>query len=298
MLPTNSRSGGRSQLSWADDGRLFAGSGRELLCWKPGDDEKQVVFLNDRGIGRAGVNLQGTKVALRDDQFWLLDLETGEAVWSVDDVPWLNTLAWSPSGDRIVTAHHDHTSRVWDASTGAELLRVAEKNPMTGVDWSPDGTRFATQSVNGWHAVWDAVSGERLAAGISRASTFSFRFGIKWDPTGDRLASIGGVGGVTVWTIEGAELVPRYFHKKSKGMADVDWSPDGTRIVVLTTTGEVRLFDSETGSITMQSRILPHHGTPEGMDLEWSPDGKTIVFCAKDWGELRYLSAPEWTPRN
>jgi WD40 repeat protein len=51
-------------------------------------------------------------------------------------------IRWSPAGDRILTTGMDSTARVWDANSGAELVRYAFGSPVSFGDWSPDGTRI------------------------------------------------------------------------------------------------------------------------------------------------------------
>ena len=48
--------------------------------------------------------------------------------------------SFAPDGQSIVTASRDHTVRVWDARTGAELRRlVAHGAPVWGALYTPDG---------------------------------------------------------------------------------------------------------------------------------------------------------------
>jgi Tol biopolymer transport system component len=68
-------------------------------------------------------------------------------------------------------------------------------------------------------------------------------------------------------------------HRLMRGVSEVHWSPDGTRIAFLDTTARgpeifVRRMDSEGGATQI---------TREGMkpaNLSWSPDGRTIAFLA------------------
>ena len=72
--------------------------------------------------------------------------------------------AFSPDGSRVVTASLDHTARVWNAETGAEVATLSGHG-----DWvwtaafSPDGSRVVTASEDRTARVWDAKTGAVLA---------------------------------------------------------------------------------------------------------------------------------------
>jgi len=82
----------------------------------------------------------------------LLTLEGHTApVWSA---------AYSPAGDRIVTASDDETARVWDTATGAHLLTLAGHTDFVrSAAYSPAGDRSVTASWDGTVRVWGAATG-------------------------------------------------------------------------------------------------------------------------------------------
>jgi hypothetical protein len=61
---------------------------------------------------------------------------------------------FSPDGGRILTASHDHTARVWDARTGAELARLAHPDEVYSAAFSPDGERIATGGFDKEARLW------------------------------------------------------------------------------------------------------------------------------------------------
>jgi WD40 repeat protein len=59
-------------------------------------------------------------------------------------------VAFSPDGTRLATASSDTTARIWDASSGQELLTLrGHADRVTGMAFSPDGKRLATASKDG-----------------------------------------------------------------------------------------------------------------------------------------------------
>lgn len=56
----------------------------------------------------------------------------------------------SPDGMRLGTASSDKTTKVWDATSGQELLTLRGYfGPVLSVAWSPDGKRLAAGSGDG-----------------------------------------------------------------------------------------------------------------------------------------------------
>src|SRR5205807_344080 len=96
-------------------------------------------------------------------------------------------VSYSPDGMRLASASGDHTVKVWDARSGAELLALrGHTGSVNAVSYSPDGTRLATASGDQTVKVWDARSGAELLA--LRGHTGEV-FSVSYSPDGARFAS-------------------------------------------------------------------------------------------------------------
>ena len=71
--------------------------------------------------------------------------------------------AFSPNGDRIVTASFDKTARIWNVEDGSEIA-VLKGHQARARDslFSPDGSRVATAARDGTARIWNAGSGEQM----------------------------------------------------------------------------------------------------------------------------------------
>jgi len=57
---------------------------------------------------------------------------------------WVNEVAFSPDEKQIATVAKDGTTRVWDATTGENLLTIpVDSEGVGGVAFSPDRKRLA-----------------------------------------------------------------------------------------------------------------------------------------------------------
>ncbi len=121
-------------------------------------------------------------------------------------------LAFSPDGQRILSASADNTARLWDAQTGKQLGVLRHPSGVTSVAFFPDGR----------HAI--TGSGAMLKPG----SSLRFVSG-----PGDWL--------VRVWDLEKKKQL---FHLAghTRAVMDVRISPDGRRAVSCSSDGTVRLW--------------------------------------------------------
>jgi hypothetical protein len=72
----------------------------------------------------------------------------------------VNSVAFSPDSQFIVSGSWDHTVRVWDATTGTEQHTMhGHEGDVTSVAFSPDGQSVVSGSYDKTVCVWDATTG-------------------------------------------------------------------------------------------------------------------------------------------
>jgi WD40 repeat protein len=116
---------------------------------------------------------------------------------------------YSPDGRTILTITGDDSARVWDASTGQELLQLIgpQGNKLTYASYSADGkTIITSQNSDNTIHIWDAMTGEELIqfslVGLSRVWSVDVSLdGCNLVATGSVNATPGGSTIVTVWDI-------------------------------------------------------------------------------------------------
>ena len=63
-------------------------------------------------------------------------------------------VAFSPDGQKLVTASDDRSARLWYVETGKQLQRLEHDTSVYVVAFSPDGQKLATASADGTAQIW------------------------------------------------------------------------------------------------------------------------------------------------
>jgi WD40 repeat protein/DNA-binding SARP family transcriptional activator len=185
-------------------------------------------------------------------------------------------VAFSPDGTRLASMGVDGTAKVWDASTGQELLTLPGEPGDSGlvVAFSPDGKLLATFSTTKV-VVWDAASGQKLftLAGKSIGPTITH---IGFSPDGQRLAVANMDGAPKVWDLSTrAEVFSLTGHEQPcDGIA---YSPDGKRLATGDEEGVAKIWDAATGQelLTLRQSGVLH-------SVAFSPDGARLASANED----------------
>ena len=113
--------------------------------------------VNTRGIA---IEPAGSVVAFgyeNDVLRWDLHRNDRLAVLSGHDQP-VNSIAFSPNGDRLISGGEDKTIRVWNPVTGDLMLTLrGQDSEVESLGFSPDGSTivavYADGAVWSWHSM-------------------------------------------------------------------------------------------------------------------------------------------------
>jgi WD40 repeat protein/uncharacterized protein YegL len=180
---------------------------------------------------------------------------------------WVNNLAWSPDGTKLVSVSNDTTMHIWNVNTNTLIRSLrGHSSYVVSVAWSPDGNRLATGSY-GEIKIWNAYTGALLN---NIEGHDSWVEALAWSPDGKKLASGSQDSIIKIWDASNWTVISR-IKDPNERIFRIDWSPDGTRLAA-GKFDEARIWDINSGKTLFVLR-----GVPEWVSLMWSPDGKQIA---------------------
>ncbi|MBZ5521602.1 MAG: hypothetical protein LAP21_05020 [Acidobacteriia bacterium] len=187
----------------------------------------------------------------------------------------VRSIAWSPDGRKLATASDDHTAKVWDATSGRELLSLrGHQNIVRSIAWSPDGSKLATASDDRTAKVWDATSGREL---LSLRSHQAPVWSVAWSPDGSKLATASYDKTAKVWAASsGRELLALPGHQDI--VSSIAWSPDGSKLATASYDKTAKVWAASSGR-----ELLALRGHQDAVwSIAWSPDGSKLATASYD----------------
>jgi energy-coupling factor transporter ATP-binding protein EcfA2 len=182
--------------------------------------------------------------------------------------------AFSPDGNRVVTASDDHTAFLWDPKTGlltGEL--VGHVDQVYSAAFSPSGKHVVTASRDKTARIWDAETGDLIARLRHPAAVLSAAF----SPDGSRIVTGSTDHKLRLWEVRSRKLI-----KVLPGHLGSVWSaafsPRGTLIVSASKDDTARLWNAITG---VQVAVLGGHSGAVWA-AAFSSDGTRVVTASSD----------------
>ncbi|KAF5318282.1 hypothetical protein D9758_018588 [Tetrapyrgos nigripes] len=234
---------------------------------------------------------------------------------------WVQSVAFSPKGDQIVSGGDDSSVHVWDAASGEQLKELTghsasgeQLKELTGhsgwvesVAFSPKGDQIVSGGEDSSVHVWDAASGEQLKELTGHSGWVQ---SVAFSPKGDQIVSGGDDSSVCVWDAASGEQL-KELTGHSGWVESVAFSPKGDQIVsggktLLCMCGMQQVESSSRSSqgtqvgLQVESSSRSSQGTQVGLvcciftkggsDCVWGDDSSVHVWDAASGEQLKELT--------
>jgi WD40 repeat protein len=199
------------------------------------------------------------------DRFLVPPLQHGGAV---------STVAFDPTGERVVTASGDHTARIWDARTGEPIGKpMKHEGTVQTAAFDPKGERVVTASDDKTARIWDARTGLPIGKPMQHdVAVWTTAF----DPTGDRVVTAAG-NTARIWDARTGALIGKPMqHKDKETVMTVAFDPKGERVVTASTDHTARIWDARTGLPIGK----PMQHDDKVLGAAFDPTGERVVTAA------------------
>jgi WD40 repeat protein/serine/threonine protein kinase len=189
----------------------------------------------------------------------------------------VNSLAFSPDGERLASAGGDGAVKVWNSKTG-KVIQTLDAHPdaVFSVAFHPDGKHLASVGADQRVKVWDLTTSREVFGGPCGAvHNFGTAYCVAFSPGDGRQLAAGSDGAVRVWDWRNDRLANTFAGHQKRAIS-VAFSRDGRRLASGSGRGTVKLWDPEAGGEPLCS--FPKSGAVAA--LAFSPDGGRLATAS------------------
>jgi periodic tryptophan protein 2 len=201
----------------------------------------------------------------------------------------MNSLVYSPDGQRVITTADDGKIKVWDTTSGFCIVTFTEHtSAVTSCQFSKRGNVLFTSSLDGSVRAWDLIRYRNF-----RTFTAPSRLGftsLAVDPSGEVVCA-GSMDSfdIHIWSVQTGQLLDRLSGHEGP-VVSLAFAADGSSLVSGSWDRTVRLWSIFGRSQTSEPLQLQ----ADVLSVDIRPDGKQIAASTLD-GQLSFWSVFEAT---
>lgn len=211
----------------------------------------------------------------------------------------VQSVATGPDGDVVVSGDQDGRVMVWSpSSTSHDLTRDEGGSPVWDVVFTPDGEHLVTGDETGRVAYWSIELGTDPPSPISEIEHGPAIWSIALSPDGETIAAGGEDDRVLLWDPDSGASAVLDAHlddtrgdrtADQRGIRDLTYNADGTRLIVAHRAGLVVIWDTETREPLRQ---VDANGAIRAVSI--SPDGH-LAATGADNGRVTIWDTTSWS---
>ena len=270
-------------------------TGAEVSAKKHENQVDTVAFSQDgNNVVSGGCDqLDGAGTCIRGTaRVW--EASTGNEISHVTHDGRVQSVAFSPDGQLVVSGSIDKTVKVWETETGKVVFIKTHDARVNSVGFSPEGNYVISVSDDMTGRIWEAKDGKEITTMKHDGTIRSFSFNLDGS-----LVVLGSCdirddffrtceqGSARVWNIETGKEISRMIHEDQ--VNSVRFSPDGQYVVSGSSDNTARVWEVVTGKEVYR---MTHNAAVYVVAFS-PPDGKYIVSGSADNSVRRWMWRPE-----
>ena len=226
----------------AESGRLLTASadGTVVLWSVPDGDRIARLDLGGQPIADAAFSPTGAEVAAsasRTLAIWRPAAGPDAVVRLQAHDGWVESVAFSADGDRVITASRDGTAKIWSRDGDPIATLGGHGGRVFFAEFVPDSPRVVTAAQGDVVRIWNAETGapEHVLEHDDIAH-------IALSPVGGTVATASRDGTLRLWDVSTGERTA-LLESHDRAIDSIGFSPDGRLLLTAAAGGEVRLWD-------------------------------------------------------
>lgn len=199
----------------------------------------------------------------------------------------MNSLVYSPDGQKIVTTADDGKIKVWDVNTGFCIVTFTEHTSgVTACEYTKRGNVLFTSSLDGSIRAWDLIRYRNFRT-FTAPSRLSFS-SLAVDPSGEVVCA-GSLDSfeIHIWSVQTGQLLDRLAGHEGP-VSSLAFAPDGGVVVSGSWDHTVRIWSIFNRTQTSEPLQLQ----ADVLDVAFRPDSKQLAVSTLD-GQLTFWSVSE-----
>lgn len=201
----------------------------------------------------------------------------------------MNTLVYSPDGQRIITTSDDGKVKVWDTQSGFCIVTFTEHSSgVTACEFAKRGNVLFTSSLDGSVRAWDLIRYRNFRT-FTAPTRLSFS-SLAVDPSGEVVCA-GSLDSfhIHIWSVQTGQLLDQLSGHEGP-VASMAFAPSGDILVSGSWDHTVRLWSIFGRTQTSE----PLHLQADVLHIAFRPDSKQVAVSTLD-GQLTFWSVSEAT---